>query len=550
MKRAKPSAAATQTFCAMSAITDVANFLGTTERRLFYYLYSRSKPTYRRFEIPKAAGGHRVISAPPKVIAAWQTTLLPHLEAAFGHRRYVHGFTRDRSVKTNAQPHVRARVVLNFDLADFFPTIHFGRVRGMFQGHPFRFSPTVASVLAQICCFDGALPQGAPTSPIISNFICRGLDKELAQFARTHGCRYSRYCDDITLSTGRDNISPAVVEFTGGAATPPILGTSLVNIVTSHSFAVNERKTRVQTFRQRQEVTGLVVNDRVNVPRRFVRNIRSILHACDIKGVKAAEEEFHALRDRRFRIGAAPNLSLHVFGKLAYLRMVRGATNGIYQALAIRAHHHFTNGTGRPLIISGSAALPPKLLRHAVWVIIGRDAKGDILSEGTAFTLAGTGIVTALHVFTNEPCVSYEIRPAYNPNACYKISAYRAATAHDLAIVETDAPIFTALKRASEMPVLGSSVTLAGYPAWISPADDLLVCPANVIHTKIGGDTTYMLISADIRGGNSGGPLLAADGQVVGVAVYDSDAAVAPNGCAAIGHIDVAAGQPAEVPFG
>lgn len=166
-----------EAFRKLASVDDVARFLGTSRKRLFFHLYDRKRPGYRSFILPKASGGHRQISAPPKVLAAFQHRLLLALEAVAPSKPYAHGFTRGRSVRTNAEPHVGSRLVLNFDLLDFFPSIHFGRIQGLFRSHPFDFSHPVAAVLAHICCAAKVLPQGAPTSPIISNLICRGLDK-------------------------------------------------------------------------------------------------------------------------------------------------------------------------------------------------------------------------------------------------------------------------------------------------------------------------------------------------------------------------------------
>ena len=538
-------------FRAIKEIADLAAFLGTTEKRLFYHLYSPSRPRYRLFRIPKASGGYRDISAPPSTIGAWQRSLLPVLEALLSPNPYVHGFVTNRSIRSNGQRHVRSGAVLNFDLQNFFPSIHFGRVRGLFHAHPFDFSASVAAVLAQICCFNRSLPQGAPTSPIISNYICRGLDKDLATFARTHRCRYSRYCDDITFSTTRDNFSPTVVEFAGGTFAPTI-GAAIVAIVTTHSFAINAHKTRVQTSRQRQMVTGLVVNERVNVPRRFVRNIRAILHASETHGVSAADADFRTRRDRHFRQHDSPSLAVHTFGKLAFLRMIKGSDDATYLRLALRARRCFTDGTAPPICISGSVATVAIILKEAMWIIVGRDVRGDAIVEASAFMLEGVGIATALHVFTSQVCVSYELRPASDASKSYKIDAIRAAYQHDVAIVESCAPAFGALRRAEAdaMPVLGSRVTLAGYPVWLSPKDDLLVCHTEVIQTKTAGETTYMLVGAQIRGGNSGGPLLSKEGYAAGIAVYDSESAIAPNGCVAIGHISAALSEAPTSPTG
>ena len=135
------------------------------------------------------------------MIAVFQRKLLACMTEFVTPLDSAHAFTLRRSVVTNARVHLDANLILNIDLLDFFPTFHFDRVKGMYRSRPFYFPDAVATVLAHICCFNGRLPQGAPTSPMIANIICRGLDRDLWRLARNHGCRYTRYADDITFST-------------------------------------------------------------------------------------------------------------------------------------------------------------------------------------------------------------------------------------------------------------------------------------------------------------------------------------------------------------
>jgi RNA-directed DNA polymerase len=533
-------------FRKLASVDDVASFLGTSRRRLFFHLYDRKRPCYRSFSIPKASGGHRLISAPPKVLAAFQRRLLLALEAVAPSKPYAHGFTRGRNVRTNAEPHVGSRLVLNFDLLNFFPSIHFGRVLGLFRSHPFNFASPVAAVLAQICCAAKVLPQGAPTSPAISNLICRGIDRDFAALARMHRCRYTRYCDDITISTNRESFPPTIAEASeDGRAVS--LGHGILSVLAAHSFQPNDRKTRMRTQRDRQEVTGLVANMKVNVPREFVRNIRSVLHDCERRGVVAADERFRGGIDRKTRRGAPPPLVLHLLGKLAYLRMVRGASDYLYLRLAIRARRALN--AGAPVMILGSAAFQPAFLREVIWIVIGRDTRGEPLVEGTAFALHGVGIVSAYHVFTREACVSYELRLSSRPDQVFPVTAIRPHIGHDLVIIEADVPILAALIRQDQMPTHGDPITLAGYPRWLGPPDDLLIALGQVIQPRSAGSTEYIIGTPLIRGGNSGGPLINGDGYVVGVAMYDGSSPIAPNGSVAIRHVNDVIGEPQRAPF-
>jgi RNA-directed DNA polymerase len=182
---------------------DLANALGVEfDKHLVYYLYRlRTNARYRQFEINKRNGGKRIISAPATGLKTIQQRLSRLLYGVYQIRPPVHGYALGRGPSTNAEAHVRQRFVLNVDLEDFFGSINFGRVRGMFMAPPYTRPPEVATLLAQICCHENKLPQGAPTSPIISNMICSRMDGELKRLSKEHGCFYTRYCDDLTFST-------------------------------------------------------------------------------------------------------------------------------------------------------------------------------------------------------------------------------------------------------------------------------------------------------------------------------------------------------------
>ena len=210
-------------FLALRSRSDVAALLQVTEQDLIYLLY-RPRPRYRVFKMPKRAGGKREISSPVGSLGILQRKLNQVLQAVYRPRRAAHGFARGRSIRTNAAVHAGRRVILNLDLEDFFPTIHFGRVRGMLEAPPYGLPRAAAQVLAQICTADRVLRQGAPTSPVVSNMICAKLDSELGRLAQGGRCFYTRYADDITFSTSRSVfpnslcLNPAIHAATGSSS--------------------------------------------------------------------------------------------------------------------------------------------------------------------------------------------------------------------------------------------------------------------------------------------------------------------------------------------
>ena len=327
-------------FLGMRNRADVARFLDLDPKQLLFHLYVLpSGKRYKKFSIPKKTGGVRVISAPISPIKIIQRKLKQALEVLYVPKPATQGFVATRSIVTNAIKHRKRRYVLNLDLADFFPTIHFGRVRGIFMATPYSFNNEVATILAQICCHEGTLPQGAPTSPVVSNMICARLDAKLQQLAKAHQCTYSRYADDITFSTSRSTFPAALAHLVPSGQVE--LGSELQSMIEENGFKINEAKTRLQIRQRRQEVTGLVVNRYPNVRRRYVRQVRAILHAWSKYGLASTAENYlrkHA-HPKYLAPGAyVPSFQKIVSGKIEFIGMVKGHTSPVYLGLLLGFH--------------------------------------------------------------------------------------------------------------------------------------------------------------------------------------------------------------------
>lgn len=318
-------------FLSMASAEDVSSLLGISHGRMIHLLYGRNGVgLYRTFDIPKKSGGTRLILAPCPELKRIQQELCEVLHAVYAPRASVHGFVRGRSIVTNASRHLKRRYVLNLDIQDFYPSVNFGRVRGMFLAPPYAIGASAATILAQICCHNDQLPQGAPTSPIISNMICSKMDSQLLRLAQKHRCYYTRYADDMTFSTSMNAFpeSLALYDDLGQVA----VGDPLARIVQSNGFAINAKKTRLQLRDGRQQVTGLTVNRFANVSRAYLRQIRAMLHAWETYGLEAAEKEHHARYDRKYRNPQSepPSFAQVVIGKVAYVGMVRGKEDSYY----------------------------------------------------------------------------------------------------------------------------------------------------------------------------------------------------------------------------
>lgn len=267
-----------------TSLSDVALLLGFQPKPFAWVIY-KQPAKYTVFEIPKSRGGMRVIKAPEPKLKSVQARLAELLqdciadinEARSQKEKLSHGFRRGHSIITNAYQHRSRRFVFNVDLADFFGTINFGRVRGFLMTNKhFALHERTATVIAQIVCYDNSLPQGAPTSPVVSNLIAHILDVRLAKLSRRFGLHYTRYADDLTFSTNSRTFPAeiAVSDGAGGWAAGP----ALVKAIKRSGFDLNPQKTRMQLRQSRQDVTGLVVNEKVNIRSEYYRAARA---KCD-----------------------------------------------------------------------------------------------------------------------------------------------------------------------------------------------------------------------------------------------------------------------------
>jgi retron-type reverse transcriptase len=267
---------------------EMATLLQFKAASLTYILFKQPDAAkYKTFEVPKRSGGKRTIHAPIEALKLMQTKVSVLLQdcveeintAKKLNDRVCHGFTRHRSIISNARLHRNRRYVFNLDLEDFFPSINFGRVRRFFiKDKNFALHKDVATVLAQIACRDNALPQGSPCSPVISNLIAHVLDMHLVGLASKVGCMYTRYADDLTFSTNKKAFPPEIAAPSDINPHLWIPGKELQGLITHADFRVNSRKTHMQYRTSRQDVTGLTVNRRINVRQEYRHDVRAMVH--------------------------------------------------------------------------------------------------------------------------------------------------------------------------------------------------------------------------------------------------------------------------------
>jgi retron-type reverse transcriptase len=321
----------------LAALRALLNVKSPRQLGFFLLASDHKNGPYTTHTIPKRDGSDRQICAPKKQLKWVQKQILKHILSKVPPHPAAHGFVNGRSTVSNATPHVGAELVVKFDLKDFFPTIHYFRVMGLFAsiGYPLGNcmfgtedeSNQIAPVLARLCCYTpdptkwgtATLPQGAPTSPAVSNLVCRRLDARLAGLAEAYKGVYTRYADDLTFSfQSAEGMNLGRLRWW------------VDQVCQQEGFAVNQEKFRVIRDSQRQVVTGIVVNEAVRVPRELRRELRAILHNCDKNGVEAEAKKWAKQRkkhDDGFE-GSAKNFPGYLRGIAAYLNMVQPEHGG------------------------------------------------------------------------------------------------------------------------------------------------------------------------------------------------------------------------------
>lgn len=318
---------------------DLADFFQMPLEKFTYYLYGQIKSRYIPFTIKKRNGGLREITAPIPPLKCLQRRLKDELNKIYTAKPWVHGYINNRSIKTNAQTHLDKVWIAKFDIRHFFPSINFGRVLGIFISPPFNFNKDVAVLLAKLCTNGNELPQGAPTSSILSNMVCKRLDRELKELAGKFQCSYSRYSDDITISTTRKYFPESICRFEKhGGQHMLTAGDELSKVISDNGFSLNEAKVRLFDKSKRQIVTGIVVNKKLNIRREYVNQIRGMLHSWEKYGLKSTEERFYSEFDKKNRPpGKSTTLFRQVLiGKIQHIAFIKGFDDPVYLNLSKR----------------------------------------------------------------------------------------------------------------------------------------------------------------------------------------------------------------------
>lgn len=478
--------------------------VGAGERK---FLEAHAFHRYNRVHVPKKRGGKRLLMVPERRLKFLQRKTHQLLLQIYNPRSPVHGFVKQKSAVTNANEHQKRPYLLNIDVRNFFGVISRRRVRGMLErmGLP----TDAAEAVCAICVTANQLPQGAPTSPILSNLVAYRLDRDLMKFAKEYRLKYTRYADDISFSS----YAPPLALFSAGLpisgrVKPEQLSSALSQAFSSNGFEVAADKVWFAGPKTRKEVTGLIVNEFTNVRRTFLRNLRAALYKVEKIGLSAAQSDYQ----KRYK--AKGTLEQTLRGRLEWLAQVRGRSFDPYRTLGKRFNKLFPNS---PIQI-----LPTydEIAEQAVWIVeFWIDENTN--SQGTAFFLEEVGLVTAFHVLENLPLGLKAIlfRPSNGGKKFKAWPSSKKCKHRDLMILDHDVPSneFISLPVVTSPERRNEQVVALGFPAY-APGDQL-----NKRHGQFYGNATrhgvkMLDVEPVLTQGMSGGPVMNNLHQVVGIA--------------------------------
>ena len=311
-------------FLGLRRIDDLATILGM---KSIYLKTLALNPEYKTFKIPKKSGGLRQIEAPSMALKRVQKILNYYLQPAYSIFRpeFVHGFIiKDEKVAdsigiiSNARTHISKSNILTIDLEDFFHSFKAQDVWTLFSGDPFSFPEPLANMLTMLTTWYDMLPTGSPTSPVLSNFLTFTLDKKLSDLTAAKKGVYTRYADDMTFSF--DSWIPVdIIQ-------------KIKMIILGEGFRLNNKKFRIQSGNRCQMVTGLVVNEKVNVSRKYIRQVRAILFDWTINGIEKAGARYFGM-DYEQNFSYQSRFLESLKGRIQFIGNVRGRDDRIYRKL-------------------------------------------------------------------------------------------------------------------------------------------------------------------------------------------------------------------------
>lgn len=531
----------------LKTFNDIAVMLNITSGFLKKILIDNKLKNYKEFQIPKKNGQFRTIHKPSKNLMIIQSKFKEVLSVSFTPHVKAHGFVAEKDFLTNATQHVKKRYILNIDIEDFFHNITFRRIRHMFLAY-FKFNNIVASTLANICCHpDGFLPQGAPTSPIISNLISKSLDKELTHLAKRIGLtHYSRYADDITFSTYNIEF-PKQLAFKNSEGVIE-LSEGLIQIFQLQGFSINSSKTRLQSNKVRQEVTGITVNQKLNINRRYIKNVRAMLHSIesDDKFPSTSLAEFTKKYNLKLSKTKNTNKMFNIIrGKITHIGFVKGTSNDVYINLAKRFNLIVEEKGIKVTALKIPRSKKEMYTKNTFIIVPSKNANGkdnDAVcfkdgamemvgyGQGTGFYLKDIGLITNFHVvefiieylqegyvYNKDFYIEYHSSNLTESSRFAKIGYYNKEKDIAILIPEKNHYITDGFSFNCNL-YDNSSLSLIGFPEH-EHGTDIRLEEGKLSRVRNTKNQKRYEITPTVFAGNSGGPVINSHDEVIGVAV-------------------------------
>ena len=503
-------------FCKLQNRADVARLIGVLDKDLINIIgIQHVENFYHIFKIPKKRGGYRVVKAPNQELKVIQKRLNLILSEVYQQRSHdnVHGFLSGRSIVSNAKPHVGKRCIINIDLKDFFNSVTYYRVK-MLLIKKYGLGEKAANTISSLVCVNRTLPQGAPTSPIITNLICHKLDRALSRYAKINNAIYTRYADDITFST--NDYSKYISVFNNGE-----LCDELLKIIEKQGFQVNFDKVRSSCYFSHKEVTGITVNEKMNVNRIFVRNLRAMIHTNEL--------------NKKLGLPYDSNRSV-LHGKIEFIKSVKGNHDRTYGLFANKFDALYNTSAFN----FDSPSFFQDWLEHRVYIVNPETVVGFDYINGTGFMLKVRDeyfFVTAYHVIDEaiEKYKDVSLTNYIETHIFYSRSEFRVRKDNDLAFIRLDfVPkyFFEIEENIDKYLNWQTRVTIAGFPDYDYGAKKDRVQLLNSEITSGAIRYSYGIgcynIKDNIRHGFSGGPVLNVNNKVIGF-VYGGMALIDVN---------------------
>jgi RNA-directed DNA polymerase len=346
----------------------------------------------------------------------------------------------------------------------------------------------------------GQLPQGAPTSPVLSNMICYRLDTDLLLMAKTSRAIYTRYADDITFSSYQppalllEGVVPAAGRFSSDLLAPDLRAA-----ITSNGFMVHPGKAHYADRNSRRIVTGVKINAGLNVDRRFVRRVRAMLHSIEKLGLPDAQARYSIS-------GGKGSLAAHLRGKIAYVAHLKGQTDPVVRSLAQRYNKSFT---AKPIKLTPTTE---ERRDRSVWVVDHPER------YGTSFFLKDVGLVTAAHCV--EGSTEVEVLHPSKHTTTFKVKVLHVDKNRDVAVLDHSAipdSEFYELKPAAHTVAVTDPVTAIGYPEWGGLGERLNIRSGEISLLTARFGVQMIEVTQQLTQGMSGGPILNIAGEVVAI---------------------------------